>query len=261
MPAIHVAKTAADDFSIGCSRLGGLPDVPPAFVWPRWKDRPLGFLGQFRCEELAELDAAHLLPSSGILYFFYDFKNQPPGYDPKDQGGAIVQYVEHTNMLSRASPPDGINAKDVSLTPFRVEFRAMASLPYGDSKAYFKLNRALDDSEFERYKEFYKAVRKHFTADKPCHQLLGNSHTIQGEMQLYCQCVTHGLYCGDTSWYYSSRRVELEPGAVEWRLLFQFDSDDELNVIEYGSMVYFWIRESDLRARQFQRSWTILQAD
>lgn len=148
MPAIHVSKVQASDQPVGCSRFGGLPDVPPGSAWPHWGDRPLGFLAQIRCEELAACDSAHLLPASGILYFFYDFIEQPWGFDPKDRGGAVVRYVEHPQSLLRASLPEGAKAEHVSFAPFRVRFSAVPSLPSSGSGAFQQL--ALSDEEWDR---------------------------------------------------------------------------------------------------------------
>ena len=57
-----------------------------------------------------------------------------------------------------------------------------------------------------------------------------------------------------------SRTEALPKGRLEWRLLLQFDSDDDLGIM-WGDcgMIYFWIRESDIQAKLFNESWTILQ--
>ena len=84
-----------DRRDLGASRFGGNPDVPPDFVWPTYegedhknvvKERPLSFLAQFACADLAPFDKEHLLPDHGLLSFFYESNSQPWGYDPKDKG-------------------------------------------------------------------------------------------------------------------------------------------------------------------------------
>lgn len=84
------AKTA-----VGGTRFGGQPDVPADFVWPTFttdtyeddevKARPLTFLAQFDCAELAALDKDDLLPETGVLSFFYEMGSQRWGFDPKMQ--------------------------------------------------------------------------------------------------------------------------------------------------------------------------------
>jgi uncharacterized protein YwqG len=83
---------------------------------------------------------------------------------------------------------------------------------------------------------------------------------IQGDMQLEAQLVSNGLYCGNPSGYEDPRRETLEPGADEWVLLLQFDSDSRIDVM-WGDlgMLYFWIRKSDLAERRFDRTWMTVQ--
>ena len=91
-------------------------------------------------------------------------------------------------------------------------------------------------------------------------QLLGHPALIQGEMQLECQLVSNGLYCGDSSGYNDPRAKDLAKGAEDWRLLFQLESNEDIGMI-WGDdgMLYFWIRYEDLVARAFEKSWMILQ--
>jgi uncharacterized protein YwqG len=262
-PTIHISKAEAGDLPVGSSRFGGLPDVPPGFTWPCWRDRPLGFLAQLRCEELAAVDSSHLLPNSGVLYLFYDFIKKPWGANPKDRGGAVVLYVENAALASPASLPEGAKAEEVSLPQFSVRFSAVPSVPSPGCDVSEQLDLkqlGLNDEELDRYFVFFEAVCKSFTASEPCHQILGHSNNIQDDMQLECQLVSHGLNCEDGSGYISPRRAELEQGAADWRLLLQFDSDADLHAEwEDGGMIYFWIRESDLKAKKFSETWTILQ--
>ena len=57
-----------------------------------------------------------------------------------------------------------------------------------------------------------------------------------------------------------SRKYWTRRGAAEWLLLLQVDSDDVAQWM-WGDCgrLYYWIRESDLRGRRFDRIWAILQ--
>ncbi len=92
------------------------------------------------------------------------------------------------------------------------------------------------------------------------HQLLGHPAPIQNEMRLECQLVSHGLYCGDARGGRDPRAKELAPGAADWRLLLQVDTDDDAGMM-WGDCgrLYFWIREDDLRDCAFENAWMILQ--
>jgi uncharacterized protein YwqG len=79
-------------------------------------------------------------------------------------------------------------------------------------------------------------------------------------MDLECQLVSHGVYCGDESGYKSPRRAELENGKADWLLLLQLDSDDDADMM-WGDAgrLYFWINKNDLARRDFSKVWMILQ--
>lgn len=74
-------------------------------------------------------------------------------------------------------------------------------------------------------------------------------------MQLECQLVSHGLYCGDSSGYQDPRAAELEPGAVEWRLLLQIDSEDDAGMM-WGDVgrIYYWMHRQDLANRNWEKA-------
>lgn len=80
-------------------------------------------------------------------------------------------------------------------------------------------------------------------------------------MQLECQLASNGLFVGNSSGYDDPRRPALEPGAKDWLLLLQIDSDEENLSTMWGDAgrVYFWIRQQDLQKRDFSNVWLILQ--
>ena len=67
------------EIPIGHTKMGGNPDLPPDFVWPTYNDLPLTFLAQFRFSEISIYDIDQLLPTKGMLYFFYEASGQPEG--------------------------------------------------------------------------------------------------------------------------------------------------------------------------------------
>lgn len=90
--------------------------------------------------------------------------------------------------------------------------------------------------------------------------MFGHSANVQNDMQLEAQLVTNGLYCGDETGYNDPRAELLEPGADDWVLLLQLDSDDSADLM-WGDMgmLYFWIRQQDLKGHRFDRVWMSLQ--
>ena len=132
---LKIAKK--EKYKLGATRFGGKPDVPPDFVWPTYegesydhvvKDRPLTFLAQFNCEELAQFDKEHLLPDHGLLSFFYETDTQCWGYDPKDQGCARVYWFEDMSALSAADFPADIE-EDFKFPMVKIRMESKCSYP------------------------------------------------------------------------------------------------------------------------------------
>jgi uncharacterized protein YwqG len=98
-------------------------------------------------------------------------------------------------------------------------------------------------------------------AGNSLNKLLGHSDNIQGPMEPECQLVTNGLYCGNASAYHDPRAKKLAKHAYDWVLLFQVDSEDDKTGMMWGDVgiLYFWIKAEDLKNKQFDNCWFILQ--
>lgn len=250
---IDTTPTNEEEIPVGASKFGGLPDVPADFSWPEWNSQPLAFLGQINLATLAQNPIAKPLPSHGLLSFFYDYEQSTWGFDPNDKGSWRVYWFSR-GSLRRASP--SVPIPDYSVYPScALAFRDAITFPGWESLYIQALNLTVE--EVEKYWKFLDAVDP---KGSPRHQLLGHPEEIQGEMQLECQLVSNGIYCGDSEGYQNPRARELEPGASQWILLLQCDSDDNVDWM-WGDCgcLYFWIKESDLASRQFENAWMILQ--
>ena len=135
--SIQLKIARKETYKLGATRFGGQPDVPPDFVWPTYegesydhvvKDRPLTFLAQFNCAELAQFDKEHLLPDHGLLSFFYETDTQCWGYDPKDQGCARVYWFEDTSALSSADFPADME-EDFKFPMVKIKMDSKSSYP------------------------------------------------------------------------------------------------------------------------------------
>jgi uncharacterized protein YwqG len=242
--AMKAAVVPDDAVPLGASKIGGLPDLPASLAWPKWKTGELSFVVQVNLAELPEND---MLPSSGLLSFFYDREQSAWGFDPQHKEGFRLWYFPETSGLNRTRAPESLSFPCARLT-----FEPFLSLP--DSSVIGDL--ALEMEKDEIYAEFLGK----YPGDGPRHQILGWPKTIQNAMELECQLASNGLYVGDPSGYRDPRRKELEPGAPDWMLLLQIDSDDKTQMM-WGDvgMLYVWIRYADLKQHNFAEAWTILQ--
>jgi uncharacterized protein YwqG len=237
-----------------CSKIGGLPTLPDPLLWPKHQEKSLSFIAQINLQELPGNLPKEILPQKGMLYFFYDAKQATWGYDPKDKGSWRVIYAENLPegvqvVSSPADIPEEARFKE-KLVQLQDDF----SLPEPSEALN---NASLSDEQEDAVYEIYDQFKERRS---PWHQLLGHADPIQGDMKLECQLVSHGLYCGDGTGYNDPKAKVLAPGAAQWRLLLQIDTEEDLGMMWGDSgRLYFWITEDDLRNKRFENVWMISQ--
>ena len=72
-PAIGIKPGEENQEVEATSKLGGAPDVPNKFNWPSSQGKPMTFLCQIVLEEITGYEPSHLLPKTGVLYFFAQY--------------------------------------------------------------------------------------------------------------------------------------------------------------------------------------------
>ena len=246
--AIRLRASDGDGKGVDGSRLGGGAALPKGMQWPTWKGRPQALLAQIVLAEAAALDSDCVLPTSGRLLFFYDSEQETWGFDPADRGSWSVAFVETDQPTEPFVDPGFFRSVPLSL-------KAEIDLPPWES-LWFE-SCGLEGDEVDRYMD----LRTHVSGGDLIHKLLGYPDPVQNEMQTECQLVSNGIYCGDADGYRSARAEALRPGAADWRLLLQVDSEEDRAGMMWGDVgrVYFWIRDQDLRMRNFDAVWCILQ--
>jgi Domain of unknown function (DUF1963) len=131
------------------------------------------------------------------------------------------------------------------------------SLPVPYSRIIEELK--LTDSQQDAYHDLFEQLDVDETPGLH-HQLMGHADPVQNDMQLQCQLVSNGIYCGGPAGYVDPRRGALEAGASDWMLLLQVDTDENAGM-EWGDSgrLYYWIKRSSLQSRSFDDVWLILQ--
>ncbi|HVF85354.1 MAG TPA: YwqG family protein [Abditibacteriaceae bacterium] len=253
-------KADDKDIAVGQSKIGGAPDMPPSFMWPMWKEKPLGFVAQFNLEEIAPFDLNKELPSSGLLSFFYTIENLPWG-SRDDKDAWRVFFWAHNRALKR-----GVNAQASqrnSLPSHSVEFDIEWQHPdYGSPKIGFP---DLSDGEFEQLNEKLQDSVNALYPNISQHHLLGYANSVQDDVLLGValrqSSEKRKLY--ETHREFAERILLAE--ADQWRLLFQLDSHfvQEPRHFEWmwgdAGMIYFCIRNEDLKSENFDNVFLELQ--
>lgn len=251
VPCVRLRTTPGQDgeIPVGASKLGGHPDLPDGVEWPEWQGRPLSFAAQLELAEAARHAPEGSFPGAGLLSFFVDETLEASGLYPTDEGGWRVIWLPAGSALTRRAPPAARAPQ--TFQPCAVEMHAALSLP-GDDALIHEHGLDRDDDELL---DAIEAVR-----GECIHQLLGIPRPIQADPAVACQFGIHGVHRRTPPHFDSERAAQVEGGAAEWRLLLQLDSDDNADMM-WGDagMLYFMIREPDLRERRFDRVWMIFQ--
>ena len=255
----------------GTSKIGGKPDLPKDFQWFYYKgedykkiveNRPLSFLMQINCEEVHKYDKESLLPEKGMLYFFYELFTMTWGFSPQDKGSAKVFYYDgEIEDLVPADFPEDME-KDCIIPESKINFESMNDYPI-DFLDYYDPDDS--DEEMDRKeKEFEKELNElGYKADTT--KLLGHPELIQGEYWEECEGVAgKNIYYGSAPIKYGSDEAKksIKENAKDWILLMQMS---ELEIGDYGlyfgdsGKIYFNIRKEDLKNKNFDNVWLILQ--
>ena len=226
-------EDAAGTLAPGASKFGGAPDLPPDVEIPSNDGKPLTLIAQLNLSDAALAGTAHPLPVSGVLSFFYDTEEQPWGGEPEDRNGREVLYFESPAELERREVPE-----EAMLPEFAAAFLEQETL---DTDAVIGMD--FDDDTGD-------AIFGLLEEGAPHHRVLGHPFAVQNpvfpEIAHYCD--------GIEDW------GEAAKAADDYVLLFQMDSDEDLDVV-WGDlgMLYFCIRKKDLAGKRFDRTQMIMQ--
>jgi uncharacterized protein YwqG len=246
-PAIRVLKSE----EITRSKFGGQPYAEAgSFKWPESGGKPMAFLAQLDLAEIAKVYKYDWLSDKGIVLFFYDVLEMPWGFDPKDRGKWSV--IFQANPDTCIEYPEGLS-QELKLKEQYIKPKLIEIFPDYDDPSIEALN--LSDQEADLYIDIEEEE------DEPRHQIGGFPSPVQGNnMELESQLASNGVYVGTSEGYASKEAKQLESGADDWKLLFQFDSDDDLDIM-WGDcgMIYFWVQQQKSKTNQFDNCWLILQ--
>jgi uncharacterized protein YwqG len=249
-----LAAPVGDALVVGSSRLGGQPDLPEGLMWPSRQDKPMSFVAQICLEDVAGFVPAQKLPSSGTLAFFYDASQGVNGTSPDDRSGWSVIFFEPAAPLKTTPFPHEL-PQPARFKPLTLEFHSEWTLPVNPQQ----VDPGLQWSE--RDQRAYEALLREFRGpgDRkiPFHRMFGWPDQIQDDMQLQAAMMTSGVTSPA-----DPRLKDIASTKANWKLLLQIDSDERAGMrwASYG-MIYDWITDQDLKDRQFNQTWLILQSD
>ncbi len=240
-PAMYAClEPSEEEYPLGVSRFGGLPDLPVGVAWPNCEAGPIPFLAQVNLSELPSSPGRELLPERGLLSFFY---GNPDGefHFPDDEdgvtGGTVVLFTEDLDHLTRIDLPDDFEEELI----VREESQL---LHFHGCNTFVDLEHPV----WGRYDQFFgpdiPELETPWGNQRANFQILGHPRPMQTS-------VAH--YVADES---LGNDAEQKEAFIEWSLgletLFQaLDADGDCSV-------YIMIQRDDLLARRWDKfRWTL----
>jgi len=257
----------------GRSKLGGLPDLPSGTDWPRRGEKPLAFIGQLDLAEVHEHLRDPAVPPAGLLSFFSEADRWTSGGSPEDRGAWRVLLLD--GPFSRQSPPElapatappGYDPATWGFEEAGVVFAPRISLP--ETEHVLLEPFEMSDGDWEPYGALVDELRKAHGPPElrdgsnlpDLTQFLGYPAEIQHDPFMTSQLAFHGLDPGTETEWASDDVTRLLKARAPWRLLLQVDTipDIGMNWADNG-LLYYCIRDEDLRARQCDNSWLIMES-
>lgn len=240
-PALYAClEDSREDYPLGASRFGGLPDLPAGVSWPVCDAGPIPFLAQVNLAELPSSPGGDLLPKQGLLSFFY---GNPDGefHFPDDEdgvtGGAVVLYAERLENLSRATAPEDSDEELITREESQL-------LHFHPCNTFVDFEHPVWGRYDLRFGPDLPELETPWGEGRPHFQLLGHPCAMQTSV---CN------YVADPSLADDPQRLE---EFIEWSLgletLFQaLDADGDCSV-------YLMIQRADLLARRWDKfRWTL----
>jgi hypothetical protein len=249
--AIHVI--ASD--TAGRSYFGGDPLLGPGDHWPTRDDAPLTFLARVSLPDIHRVLSVPWLPTAGALAFFYDTDREPCGDDLADRTGWAVIHVADVDEPSRGTPSrrsacgPALDYRPVSFSRIRV-LRDRARLLVDPLRHDNAQAEALDMLFEEPY------------GGRPKHQVVGPPAILQNDvMHTDAQLLIHGVSSDDVYLEDAREQRAQTLGPNDWKLLFQIDSDETLQLCwADGGRLYFWVEAERAKHGRFERAWAFVQS-
>jgi uncharacterized protein YwqG len=218
--------------------------------------RPLRFLAMIRMEEIAPHASMLRLPKEGTLLFFYDAERMQGSFWPEARGGWRILNVQDDGDLSTVRQPP-VPADEFA--PCRLAFELQYSLPED-------IRAETGDADLRvygspEYKNLHQALLGGSSGDNVIHQLGGAPQEVQHGLFHECQLASNGVDCGKPEDFQKPQARLLAPGAKDWQLVLQIDSDEPGPGWMWGDLgrLYYCLHKDDLAARRFDRSWCVEQ--
>jgi len=245
----------SDTEEVRHSSTGGFPPDIPGFEWPTNNGVALSLIANIDLSELKSTEG--WIPREGHLLFFYDFEEEPSGYDPEDIGGWRVLFLpQYSSEAGPLSAPKSLNPGHV-IKPRFLSFTESPSFPSGEHPKVLELGLSEEEGEL-----YFDALFDDEGGEGDHGQVGGFPQSASGTCQaLESDLVSNGVDLGDG--YPEEVEVNLaerlDTAEGKWGLLFYYAmeerEEEEASEIYSAREFSFWVPIAEAQEGSFENVW------
>ena len=252
-PTVGIKTRPIEDrnLKIGKSKIGGNPDLPKNFEWPRANNKPMLFCAQYNLSELTKFDKENILPNKGFFYVFLNLDEKWEEFNGINQEFKFI-YSEYETLV-RTKFPKNFDMNQ-SFKTASIEYFEFYTIPDDENYKLFELNKKYDDFYFYFYQPTDDFITEELYQDSfNMHQIIGHDKSIQSSVVYEFASKELGLY-GAISSEYNKRWSDILELSKSYELLLQLDCDDsntDLSKFGGSGTYYFGLSKTDLEKKNF----------
>lgn len=239
-PAIGIftKKLESDSLKIGKSKIGGKPDLPKDFTWPKVNNSDLIFCAQYNISELKIFDKENILPKKGMFYIFIGIDEEWNGFSISQKDSKIF-YVENLLNLERKDFPISLS-EERKIEPAEIHFFESLTIPDDENYKLFYFNDKYEDF----YCDFYQDTNEYISEElngfmDNMHQFLGEDKSVQSSVIYEFSRNELNIKNEDE---YTEKWNEILENSKSFSSLIQLDCyDSNTNLSKFGGSGVFYI--------------------
>ena len=251
-PTIGIKTKTREDknIKIGTSKIGGKPDLPQDFIWPKVNNKSMLFCAQYNLSELTKFDNENILPGNGFFYIFLGLDDQYKEFNGINQEFKFL-YSKSEKLIRTYFPKD--LGENHSFKTALIEYFQFYTIPDDQNHNLFEMDKRYEDLNFYFNEPTEDLIADLYPDMDNLHQILGYDRHIQSSALYDFASKELGLYGADSSEFHNRRNDILELAST-LELLLQldcYDSNSDMTRFGGSGTYYFGISKNDLKNQNF----------
>jgi len=252
-PTVGIRTKSSDDknVKVGKSKIGGKPDLPKDFEWPKADNKSMLFCAQYNLSELTKFDKENNLPKKGFFYVFLSLDQDWKEFNGVNQPYKLI-FSENENIVRTEFPND--LEKNQTFKTAEIEYFQFYTIPDDENYKLFEFDKKYEDFYFYFYQPTDEYLIEELYEDSnKMHQILGYDRSIQSSVVYEFASKELGLYLAESS-QHKKRWNDILELSKTYELLLQLDCDDpNTDLSKYGGSgtYYFGLSKTDLEKKNF----------